>query len=178
MSARRAASFAASSPWKVTLPTWYCTPSFTTTTRRTPFASPFLPHFRDRDVDVAVVLVKLANAVEVLLQLRLVEPAGFVEERDQRLRLRFHLMAQRAIAEVGVALEDDLAHRALLAFVDRVNSPGRAAAFIRHELQLDVNAGKALALIKIDDVLAAFLELLRIRGDGTLNLIWPRIASP
>ena len=60
-----------------------------------PFRDPLLPHFRDRDVNVAVVLVKLADAVEVLLQLRLVEPPRFVEEGDRGLRLRLHLMTQR-----------------------------------------------------------------------------------
>ena len=128
-----------------------------------PFREPLLPHFRDRDVNVAVVLVKLADAVEVLLQLRLVEPPGFVEEGDRGLRLRLHLMAQGAIAEVGVALEDDLADRALLAFVDRVNCASGAAALVRHQLQFYVNAREAFALIKIDDVLASVLEFLRIR---------------
>ena len=110
-----------------------------------------------------MVLVKLADAVEILLQLRLVQPAGLVEEGDRRYRLGFHLVPQDAIAEFGVALEHNRANRAFFAFVDRVNRAGRAAAFIRHELQLHVDAGESFALIKVDDVLAAFLKLFRVR---------------
>ena len=128
-----------------------------------PFFDALLSHLGDGDVDVAVVLVKLADAVEILLQLRLVQPAGLVEERDRRYRLGFHLVPQDAIAEFGVALEHNRADRAFFAFVDRVNRAGRAVAFIRHELQLHVDAGESFALIKIDDVLAAFLELFRVR---------------
>ena len=35
-------------------------------------------------------------------------------------------------------------------------------AFVAYQLELDLNSGKAFALIKIDDVLAAFFELLGI----------------
>ena len=128
-----------------------------------PFCDALLSHLGNGDVDVAVVLVKLADAVEILLQLRLIQPAGLVEEGDGRYRLGLHLVPQDAIAEFGVALEHNRADRASFAFVDRVNRAGRAAAFIRHELQLHVDAGEAFALIKIDDVLAAFLKLFRVR---------------
>ena len=38
-----------------------------------------LAHVLNIHINVAVVLVPLANAVQVLLQLRFVEPAGFIE---------------------------------------------------------------------------------------------------
>ena len=94
--------------------------------------------------------------------LRLGPPAGLVEEGDRRLRFGFH-PSRRARSLNGVALEHNRADRASFAFVDRVNRAGRAAAFIRYELQLHVDARKAFALIKIDYVLAAFLELLCVR---------------
>ena len=135
-----------------------------------PFFDALLSHLGNGDIDIAVVLVKLADAVEILLQLRLVQPAGLIEEGDGRYRLGFHLVPQDAIAEFGVALEHNRADRAFFAFVDRVNRAGRAAAFIRHELQLHVDAGESFALIKVDDVLAAFLKLFRVRRRWHLEI--------
>ena len=124
------------------------------------------------DIDVAVVLVTLADAVEILLQLRLIQPAGLVEEGDGRYRLGLHLAPQDAIAEFGVALELNRADRALFAFVDRVNGAGRAAAFIRHEL----HARRRWGILCVDKsrrcsggLPQAFLHQ---SGDGTRNLIW------
>ena len=136
----------------------------------------FLAHFRDGDIDVALVLVKLAHTIEILLQLGLIEPAGFVEERDEGLGLCLHLAAEDAIAKFHVAFEGNRAHRTLLAFVDGVNCARRAPAFIRRYLQLHVDAGEAFALIKIDDVLAAFLQFLRVarRGDPELDFVAQR----
>ena len=140
-----------------------------------PFFDALLSHLGNGDIDIAVVLVKLADAVEILLQLRLIQPAGLVEEGDGRYRLGFHLVPQDAIAEFGVALELNRADRALFAFVDRVNGAGRAAAFIRHELQLHVDVGESFALVKVDDVLARLPRAFpRQSGDGTRNLIWLR----
>ncbi len=44
-------------------------------------------------VDIAVVLVPFANAVQVLLQLRLIQPSGLIEHRKNRLAVRLHLLA-------------------------------------------------------------------------------------
>ena len=103
----------------------------------------------------------------------MIKPAGFIEERDEGLRLRLHLLPERAVAESGVAFKADRAHRAFLAFVNRVSRARRAAAFIRRHLQLHVHAGETFALVEINDVLAAFLKFLRVRGrrDPELDFI-------
>ena len=45
--------------------------------------------------------------VQILLQLRLVESAGFIEKRNERFASRFHLLAQHSFAEVLIALESE-----------------------------------------------------------------------
>ena len=50
-----------------------------------PFVRPLLAHVLHLHVDVAVVLVKLANLLDVLLQLGFIQAAGFIEKRNERL---------------------------------------------------------------------------------------------
>ena len=76
-------------------------------------AWPFLADVFHFHVDIAVVLVKLLHAVEVLLKLDFIQPAGFIKEGDHGFAARLHLLAQNLGAEVRVALELNAADRAL-----------------------------------------------------------------
>ena len=91
---------------------------------------PFTAHVFDFDVNEAVILVKLAQAVQVLLQLRLVESAGLINKGDDRFALGFHFLAQPPVAEVRVPLETDLFHRAFRSFVHGENHPRRPTPLI------------------------------------------------
>ena len=122
--------------------------------------APLAPDFLDLDVDVAVVLVPFPDGVDVLLQLRLIEPAGFVDERIKRLALGLHLLAQNAIAELRVPFETDGADRALRALANRENHARRAACFVGIDPVFDVNIGEALPLISLDDFLARLLQFI------------------
>ena len=62
-------------------------------------------HFFYLDVDVAVVLVKFADLVEILLQLHFIEAAGFIQKGNEGLALRLHLLAQHAFAKMRVSFE-------------------------------------------------------------------------
>ena len=129
-----------------------------------------LANIFDRDLDVAMVLIKFTEAIEILLQLLIIEPSRFIEDRDERLGLCLHLVAQRTFAEVGVALEPHRTDRAFLAFGDGVNGACGSACLIYLKSELDVHTGKTLSLVEIDDVLASFFQRLFFRGTRHLEL--------
>ena len=81
----------------------------------------FAPDFLHLRVDVAVVLVIFFHRVHVLLELGLVEPAGFIDEGIEGLALRLHLLAQNLVRKFRVAFETNPADRALGSLRDRVN---------------------------------------------------------
>src|SRR5438045_6243094 len=70
-------------------------------------------------VDEAMVLVVLADLVQVLFQLNFIKATSLIHEIDERPPTGFHLFAQCTIADVRVALRADLAYCASLA---RINS--------------------------------------------------------
>ena len=114
-------------------------------------------------VDVAVVLVKLADFVQVLFQLDLIKAPGFIQEINERLGARFHLFAQYFFAEVRISLEVDLAHRSFNAFVNCVNHARRAALLVNWiDAKLNADVSESSSLIDFDDLLACFLQLLFI----------------
>ena len=122
-------------------------------------ASGFL-HFH---VDVAVVLIKLFDAIEVLLQLDLVQSSGFVDERDHRLAFGLHLLAQDALAEMLVPFKTNAAHRTLHALGNRVNDARRPTALVnRLDPEVHSNIGETLTLISIDDFLPRFLQIVLV----------------
>ena len=121
---------------------------------------PLAPDLLDLDIDVAVILVPFPDGIDVLFELGLVEPSGFIDDRIERPALGLHLLAQNAIAELCIPFEKDVADDALLSFVDRVDHAGSSARFIRLDLEFDVDVGEALRLIGVDDFLPPFLELL------------------
>src|SRR5437867_1591816 len=112
-------------------------------------------------IDVAVVLVKLADFVQVLFQLDLIEASGFVDEINRRLAARFHLLAQHPFAEVRVSLEVNRAHSSFYSFVDGENHARRAAFVVDWmDTKLDADVGESSALLDFDYFLARFLQLL------------------
>ena len=107
-----------------------------------------------------MVLVKLADFIHILLQLRFIEPTGFIDERNNRFSFRFHLLAQSPVAEMRVPLETDLTHRPFCSLVNGENdpcSPMRLVDWIDPKLSADV--GEAMCLINFDNFLARFLQL-------------------
>src|SRR5262249_35078097 len=112
-------------------------------------------------IDVAVVLVKLAEFVHVLFQLDLIETAGFIHEINWRPAARLHLFAQDFLSEVGVSLEPNLLHRSSDAFVDCENNACCATLFInRIDTKLNANVSESTSLIYVDDFLTRFFQLL------------------
>src|SRR6266436_7626803 len=96
-------------------------------------------------IDVAVVLVKLAEFVHVLFQLDLIQTSGFIHEINWRPAARLHLFAQDFLAEVGVSLEPNLLHRSSDAFIDCENNARCAALFInRINTKLNANVSESL----------------------------------
>ena len=115
----------------------------------------------DFHIDVAVVLVKLADFVQVLLQLDLIEAAGFVHEINGRSALRLHLFAQHLFAEVRISLEVNRAHSAFHPFGDGENHARRATFLVNWiDAKLDADVGESSSLIYFDYFLARFLQLL------------------
>ena len=105
-----------------------------------------------------MVLVKLFDAIEILLQLHLVQSARFIQERDQRLATGLHLLAQNSLAEMLVALEVNPAHRSFHTLIHRINDSSRTSAFInRLDPKIDRDIGEPLALISVDDFLPRLL---------------------
>ena len=119
-----------------------------------PPASAFATHILEFDVDVTVVLIPLAHGIQVLLKLRLLQASRLVEEVDQGLSFRLHLLAQRGIAKSSIALKTNAADRAFLAFIDREDDAGSAARFIGIEAILHIDVVKSLGLVGVDDLLA------------------------
>ena len=72
---------------------------------------PLLAHIAHGHVDVTVILVKLADALQILLQLCFIQPARFIDETDDRSLFRLHLLAQYPVRKMRVALEIDEADR-------------------------------------------------------------------
>ena len=108
-----------------------------------------------------MVLVKLAQAVQVLLQLRLVESAGFINKGDDGFALGFHLLAQPPVAEVRVPLETNLFHRAFRSFVHSENHPRRPTLLINwFHTELHADIREAVGLINFDDFFAPFFQVL------------------
>src|SRR5262249_14568719 len=121
----------------------------------------FPAHAFNFHIDVTVVLVPLADAVQILLQLRLVQPAGLINKRNDRFALRFHLLAQPPVAEMRVPLETDLAYRPFRALVDGENDACSSALLVDYiHPKLHANIGKAVSLVNFDDLLPRFLQLL------------------
>src|SRR5262249_37637848 len=114
-------------------------------------------------VDEAVVLVVLADLVQVLFQLNFIKPTGFIHEIDERPATGFHLFAQRLSFNVLVALKLDLAYRASDAFVHRENHTG-SAAFLVDWIHAELNADiiVSMPLVNFDDFFTRFLERLLV----------------
>ena len=90
------------------------------------FRSAFLAHVFYFHVDKPVVLIVLADFVEVLFQLDFIKAACFIHEINERSAFSFHLFAQFPLADVRISLEADLAHRSFGAFVHCEHDARRA----------------------------------------------------
>src|SRR5262249_2546858 len=113
------------------------------------------------DVDKAVVLIVLADLVQVLFQLGLVQPTGFIDEINERFATGFHLLSQHRLASMRVTLETDLAHCASDTFGDSENNPGRAAFLVDGiDTKLDAYVGESPRLINVDDFLTRLFQML------------------
>ena len=91
-----------------------------------PAAGMVLAHGLHFHVDVAVILIPLADGIDILEELRLIEASGLVEKSDERLRFRFHLFAQDAVAKGLIPLEVNTGDGTFHAFVNRENGAGGA----------------------------------------------------
>src|SRR5206468_1676416 len=112
-------------------------------------------------IDIAVVLIPLADFVQILLQLHFVQPPGLIEEVHERFAPRLHLFAQHFLAKMLVSLEMDLADRPFHSFVDSENNTRRAAFLIDWiDAKLNADVVVASSLINFDNFLARFLQLL------------------
>ena len=108
-----------------------------------------------------MVLVKLADFIQVLLQLGFIKAPGFVHEINKRSAARFHLFAQYRFAEMRVSLEVNRAYRSSHAFADRVHDARRAAFLVNWiDAKLNADISVSSSLINFDDFLARFLQLL------------------
>jgi hypothetical protein len=108
-----------------------------------------------------VVLVPLADFVQVLFQLDLVQATRFVHEIDGSSGTRFHLFAEHPFAEVLVSLEVNLAHRSSHSFVNGVNNARCAAFFVDWiDPKLNADVVEAPSPIDFDDFLARLFQLL------------------
>ena len=112
-----------------------------------------------------MVLIILADLVQVLFQLDLIQPAGFIHEVDERFATSFHLFPQHLLAGVRVPLKTDLAHGSLGAFI-YVENDARGAAFLINWIDAKIYAyiGKSSRLINFDDFLARLFQLLFINS--------------
>src|SRR4029077_6687103 len=115
----------------------------------------------DFHVDVAVVLVKLAQFVQVLFQLYHIQAPRFIHEVNGRPPARFHLFAQYLFTKVGISFEMDLAYRSFRPFVNGENNT-RCAALLVNWINAKLHADiiESVPLINVDDFLARFLQLL------------------
>ena len=125
--------------------------------------APFPAHIFDFHIDESVVLIPFADAIQILLQLGLIEPTGFIKERNDCFAFRFHLLTQPPVAEMRVALEPDLGYRAFGPFVNGENNPRSPAPLVNWiDTELHVYISEAVRLIHFYDLLARFLQLLFI----------------
>src|SRR5215472_13609022 len=98
-----------------------------------------------------MVLVKLADCIQILLQLRFVQSSRFINKGDNRFALRFHRLAQPPVAEMRVPFEKDLFHRAFRTLVDSKNNSSSPALLINGiDPELDADVGEAVRLINLD----------------------------
>src|SRR5215831_13771688 len=128
-------------------------------------------HLFYRHVDEALVLVVLADLVQVLFQLNFIKPAGLIHEIDDRPAAGFHLLTQCCSLNMRVALKPDLAYCASDALVHRENDT-RRAAFLVDWIHAEFNADVVVSmpLVNFDDFLARLLECLLVNGMIELHL--------
>ena len=83
------------------------------------------------DVNVAMILVKFADLLEIVLQLRFIQSARFIDERQNRFSSRLHLLTQRPIAEMCVAFKTHRGDQAFYPLINGENHAGSAAGGIK-----------------------------------------------
>ena len=100
----------------------------------------------DAHVDVAVLVVEGGEALGVGVQHLAVEVAGAGDEGEDPALLRRHEALQLAVAELLVALEDDLADADRLVLVD---DEGDVDLVLAHRRGLVVDVGVEVALLLV-----------------------------
>ncbi len=107
-----------------------------------------------------MILVKLADLLEIVLQLRFIQPARFIDERKKRFLSRFHLLAQHPVGKMCVALKAHRADRAFYPFINRVNRAGSAADGInRFDAKRHLDIVETVRLISFHDLFPALLQI-------------------
>src|SRR6476646_3408020 len=108
-----------------------------------PTARPLFANVPHDHVDVAMVLVKLANLLDVILQLVFIQATRFIEGGNDRFTFGLHLFPQRLLGKMRIAFETDLLDRPFYSFSDRVNDAGSPAVDIDRlnvKLHIDIFA--------------------------------------
>ena len=142
-----------------------------------PLRSAVSANLFDSHVDEAVVLVVLADLVQILFQLNFIKPTRLIHEIDDGSATGFHLFAQCGTLNMRVAFKADLADRASDALVHRENDTG-SAAFLVDWIHAEFNADvvEAVCLVDFDHFLARFLERLLV--NGVIELHFDFFAQP
>ena len=108
-----------------------------------------------------MILVKLANLLDVILQLVFIQATRFIEDRNDRFTFGLHLFPQRLLGKMRIAFETDLLDRPFYSFSDRVNDAGSPAVDIdRLNVKLHIDVVEPARPINVDELFPALFQIL------------------
>ena len=108
-----------------------------------------------------MILVKLADLLDVFLQLGFIQTTRFIENGNDRFTFRLHLFPQRLIGKMRVAFKKDPTDRPFYSFIDVVNDARSAAGGInRLNVKLHIDVVEPVRPINVDDLFPALFQIL------------------